>query len=181
VNYKNTAASVSGGDALELDMIFENALTVRVDMEPWFINYARTLYALNAYNLENMDDPTLLEKIKVRCFKPETLQAKLGLDPYELSHMKGQTFMDVLDPSKINDLDLKAEALKNRDRVAITTIDGNFYLASETKNSYVYTIFYNMVNQDIKFASSQGTSKDDILEMYRLYNLVKFQNIPDCE
>lgn len=139
-----------------LEQVYENTLTERVDMEPWFIGFARGLYSLAATNVYNMDDITLINKIKVvRCTRPE-LEAYFGLDAADLDTVSLR-----LDQSTHPYFQMGEE-------VGITRINDRFYVVSKFRNPYAYDIVESIL-EAIRFGNSTVTGKSDLLEMYKLY------------
>lgn len=159
-----------------VEKILENTLTVRVDMEPWFIGLGRILYAINATNYYNRDtDLSLIEKVGVRCYTPSGLRARFGIDPNNFVR-DGAVAGDELDTDVVS-LENYADRVTDpyyrgsNEYLGITRINGNYYVASSTKNKYAYTIIDNMRRRDHNNENPLGVAKFDVQETYLLYNL----------
>lgn len=173
-----------------MEKVLENTLTERVDMEPWFIGFGRTLYVLNAYNMTNMRNSQLIHKVRVACYSPESLKAKLGIDPNAfVDPEKEDAEPEILDSTLLDMSQLKTDQIKDdyfskrygTARLGIVRVDGKYYVTHETRNSVAFNIMWNMIQQAKRFGSSQNVDKDDLLEIFRLYNLVVHRKIPECQ
>lgn len=142
-----------------LDTVYENALTERVDMEPWFIGFARTLYALNATNVYNRDDITKINKIKLVRFTQQELNNLFGIK------MEGDTKILTLEKSD-------HPYFRPPDVVGVTHINGRYYMVSKFRNPYAFDIIHTIM-EAIRFGNSTVTAKADLLELYQLYKIVR--------
>ena len=172
-----------------MEKTLENMLTERVDMEPWFIGFGRTLYALNAYNMVNLRNAQLINKIRVACYSPESLKAQLGIDPDAfIDPDKEEAEPEILDSALVDMAKMDPNQIKDdyfslrhgTARLGIVKVDGKYYVTHETRNAVAFNIIWNMIQQAKRFGSSQNVDKDDLLEIFRLYNLVVHRKIPEC-
>ena len=161
-----------------IEEIMENTLTQRVDMEPWFINYGRFLYAKNASNFYNISlVGTLLEKIGVRCYTPKGLKDRFGIDP-EAYQADEHTTPDFLDTAivpmedhidKIHDPYYRG----TNETLGVTYFDGNYYVASSNLNKYSFTIIDRMRRVTHSRGDSLRLGKQDVYDVFFLYNYFK--------
>src|SRR5262245_7650349 len=79
----------------------ESELPVRVDMRRGFTSFVRALYPMDVYNSMNMDDASLIQKIRVACYRPETLKTNFGIDPNKFVAEEGAE-LDILDSAILN-------------------------------------------------------------------------------
>ena len=170
-----------------MEEIMENTLTVRVDMEPWFIDFGRFLYAKSASGYYNIADSniggTLLEKIGVRCYTPKGLKARFGIDPY--AHKANPNSPpDFLDTGLISMEDYVANITDTyyrgtNEQLGITFFDGNYYVASSNLNKYSFTIISQMRRET--HSSSQNRNlrleKQDVFDIFYLYHLFKKRGV----
>ena len=182
--YASYLSMIDGlGDRNVVEKIFENNLTVRYDMEPWFIGFSRVLYALNASNFTNLQDPTLIDRMRLECYRPETFKKNFGIA--DLNAIKSSTSLvsdrlglEILPMedlgSGVTDPYFKDSTL----RLGVIEVDGDYYVASEEKNRYAFTLLYNLVSQPKRFSDSIALGKADVRELYRLYNLVTKGIVP---
>ena len=169
-----------------IEEIMENTLTVRVDMEPWFIGFGRLLYAENASNHYNIaNDGTLLEKIAVRCYTPKGLKNRFGIDPY--SYQANETSPpDFLDTAVVSMEDYIGTITDTyyqgtNEKLGITFFDGNYYVASSNLNKYSFTIIDRMKRVTHSGGRSLRLAKQDIYDVFYLYHLKKKGVIPQCD
>ena len=172
----------SMGFAEMLERIFENNLTVRVDMDPWFINLGRYLYAKNSDNIYNRDNFTLLDKIAVRSYSPEALKRAFGIDPQAFQARPGSP-PDILDTAVINMEDWLEDITDpyyagTNEKLGVTYFNGCYYTASSNINKYSFPIIDRMVRQTHANGGNLGQGKNDIYDMFYLYNQFKLGTIP---
>ena len=167
-----------------MEEIMENALTVRVDMDPWFIGMARYLYAKNASNVYNIalnGNGTLLEKIAVRRYSGEGLRRALGIDPLAFQ-VRPDSLPDRLDTAVVNMEDY-LETITDpyyygtNEQLAITYFDGCYYTASSNLNKYSFTIIDRMRRVLHAEGDSLRQAKQDVYDMFYLYNSFKFNGV----
>jgi hypothetical protein len=184
--YYNYASYITFKDTPELtdllEKVLDNTVTLRVDMDPWFIGFGRLLYAINAYNFTNLSDASHIHKIRVGCYTADRLKDQLGIDPENFVEREGlpagRLDSGLVDLSKY---DVQDDYFKQRaDKVGVVRISDRFYVASELQNPYSYNIIWNMIQQPRRFGNSLGTAKDDIKEVYQLFHLVTQQRVPEC-
>ena len=163
-----------------IEEIMENTLTVRVDMEPWFIDLGRLLYAKNAsnyYNLAINDTGALLEKIGVRCYTPKGLQSRFGIDPMaHKAHRHNEPgFLDTaVIPMEeliggISDIYYR----DTNEKLGVAYFDGNYYTASSNLNKYSFTIIDRLRRVTHSGGDSLRLGKQDVYDTYFLYNYFK--------
>ena len=169
-----------------MEEVLENALTVRVDMFPWFINFGRYLYAKNSANYYNISrNPTLMEKIGVRCYTPKGLEDSFGIDPANYKANE-QIPPDRLDTAVIDMADYIEQIKDNyyagtNEKLGITFFDGNYYVASNVLNKYSFTIIDRMVRVTHMTEGSLRRGKQDIYDLFVLYyGFKKNWEIPEC-
>ena len=166
-----------------IEEIMENTLTVRVDMEPWFIDFGRFLYAKNAsnyYNIANADQldvSTLLEKIGVRCYTPKGLKDRLGIDPqsYKANENSPPDFLDTAVVSMENYIDKITDPYYRgtNEKLGVTFFDGNYYVASSNRNKYSFTIIDRMKRITHSDGDSLRLAKQDVYDIFYLYHWFK--------
>ncbi len=166
-----------------LTKILENSVTERVEIRSGFEDFGRSLYALNAMNTRNQSNAKLIQKIKMECYKPESLPRYFeGLDPYNFAASADEdgTVLDValLDllqytPTAIAGADYK----DGNEKMGIIKIDGNYYVALEVKNAYAYGLIKKLMNE----TGSIVPDKIRIRQLYQLYLQVTEGVIPECK
>ncbi len=135
----------------------ENALTIRVDMKPWFIGFARALYAMNATNFENnYRDSSVIDRIGVACYSAATFQDNFGLSTVGIDHQRA-----IVNKSK-NDYFVPG------DEISIVKYGGKFYVSSKKKNPYAFSIIANAITTR-SFDSGINHLKQDVIELFNLY------------
>ena len=161
-----------------IEEIMENTLTQRVDMEPWFIDFGRFLYAKNASNYYNIVlNGALLEKIGVRCYTPKGLKDRFGIDSeaYQADEHISPDFLDTaLVPmedhiDKINDPYYR----NTNETLGVTYFDGNYYVAASNLNKYSFTIIDRMRRVTHSDGDSLRLGKQDVYDVFFLYNYFK--------
>ena len=172
-----------------IEEIMENTLTHRVDMEPWFIDFGRFLYAKNASNYYNLVQPeedtgALLEKIGVRCYTPKGLKNRFGVDPeaYQDNEHSRPDFLDTALVSMENYLDKITDPYyrDTNEKLGITYFDGDYYVASSNLNKYSFTIIDEMRRVTHSDNESLRLGKQDVYDVFFLYNYFKKNGvIPD--
>ncbi len=161
-----------------IEEIMENTLTVRVDMEPWFIGYGRYLYAKNASNSYNIAlNGNLLEAIGVRCYTPKGLKDRFGIDPrsYKVREDSPEDRLDVAVVLMEDYLDKITDAYYDgtNEKLGIAFFDGNYYVAASSLNKYTFTIIDNMRRVTHSAGASLRRDKQDLYDMYYLYHQFK--------
>ncbi|MCB0407114.1 MAG: zinc-dependent metalloprotease [Bdellovibrionales bacterium] len=163
-----------------IDKVMENLFTSRVDMEDWFAGFGRQLFAQNAFSFRVLDNPLILDKIKVACYTPDTFKAQFGNLSKDQEGVNGEkeTLRYALRniDSSVKDPDYKALGGK----LGILFINGNYYVSHERNNRYSYKIIENMIQNDVRFDRSLELAKYDILESYQLYWRQKEGRVPEC-
>ena len=166
-----------------IEEIMENTLTVRVDMQPWFIGFGRSLYAKNASNYWNISqDGALLEKIAVRCYTPKGLRDRFGINPYQYKANESSPpgFLDTAVILMEDYLSLINDAYYRgtNERLGITFFDGNYYVSASNLNKYTFTIIDQMKRVTHSDGDSLRLKKQYVYDMFRLYNLRKKGIVP---
>lgn len=161
-----------------IEEIMENTLTVRVDMEPWFIDFGRFLYAQNASNYYNIaGNGGLLEKIGVRCYTPKGLKDRFGIDPYSYKANEDSPpdFLDTAVVLMEDYLDTITDTyyFGTNEKLGITFFDGNYYVASSNLNKYSFTIIDSMKREIHSGGRSLRLAKQDVYDMFHLYHWFK--------
>lgn len=182
INYASFLVYLNDPDiGYVLDKVMDNSIRSRPAMEPWFIGFARSLFAQNAYSPAFMSDSSLIDKVRVACYRPETFASRFGIDPNRYQPRPGEP-EERLDVALIrgNQQVQDPYFAGSGDRLGVAHIDGNYFVASEIKNPYAFSLFINL-SEDVRFSSATGTSRDDIVEVHRLYNFVRQQRVPECQ
>lgn len=167
VMLENSYLTYSGDPKLAqyADRLWRNILTDRnIAMEPWFINFSRSLYAKNATNFSNRGAANLINSMKIiKINNAEDLMNDYGI---------------VMSPS--------LPTLKTRLKKAITGtynvgeevvvihIDGSYYMTSIAEGDVTYTLFQGALDALTGAGSSDDESitqlNMDVREFYWLYN-----------
>ena len=165
-----------------IEEIMENTLTERVDMQPWFIDFGRLLYAKNASHFYNLAQPkedtgALLEKIGVRCYTSKGLKDRFGIDP-EAYQANEHTLPDFLDTALVpmeNHIDKITDPYYRgtNETLGVTYFDGNYYVASSNLNKYSFTIIDKMRRSTHSDSESLRLKKQDVYDVFFLYNYFK--------
>lgn len=142
-----------------MEVILENTVTQRVDMDPWFISFGRSLYAQSSMNFYNQEDESFINKIKVKKFSIENLGDYFGIDLP--SPFVAETY--VLDKAQDPDFFVGEE-------VAVVLINAEVYMFSVQQNTYAYDIYKNIKQQE-EFENPSTISKLDLRELYYIYTL----------
>lgn len=140
-----------------LNEIFENQLTTRVDMEPWFINFSRYLYSVTATGSMNIEDSQNLDRIKVVRFTQKEMKALFNISvekdrPAELLRLKKS----------------EAAAFRADEPIGYAEINGLYYVVSQERNPYAFGVVRSIVQAD-EAGDSTVLAKADLLELYNLY------------
>ena len=158
-----------------IEEIMENVLTFRVDMNPWFIDFARLLYAQNARNYYNISrNGDLLEKIGVHCYTPKGLSDRLGIDP-EQYRINEEGIADRLDTDVVLMEDY-IEGIKDpyfygtNEELGISLFDGKYYVAASNLNKYSFSIIDNMKRSSHAGGRSLRLGKQDLFDIFYLYH-----------
>ena len=165
-----------------IEEIMENALTVRVDMKPWFIDFGRFLYAQNASNYYNIvGNGDLLEKIGVHCYTPKGLKDRFGIEPnsYKISEDSLPDRLDTAVVSMEDYLDTITDSyyFGTNEKLGITFFDGDYYVASSNLNKYSFTIIDNMRRITYSLGRSLRLDKQDVYDMFHLYHMSKKKGV----
>lgn len=149
--------------------MWRNLLTDRnVAMEPWFIGFARMLYAQNASNFGNRARASVLDLIKV---------VKVD-DAEELLRDYGVEF-DPNDNTQIKRVRLETSvtgAFQKGQEVVIAYVDDAYYLAPASESEVAYTLFqraFDRVGRPDADDESVVQFRFDIVELHWLYNQAK--------
>ena len=164
-----------------IEEIMENNLTVRIDMEPWFIDFGRLLYAKNASNFYNIEDDevggVLLEKIGIRCYTPKGLKDRFGIDPYayKANEDSPPDFLDTAVIPMENYVDKTTDAYYGgtNEKLGVTFFDDNYYVASSNLNKYSFTIIDKMKRVSHSDSNNLRLEKQDVYDIFYLYNYYK--------
>lgn len=143
-----------------MDKIVEDIVTVRVDMEPWFISMGRQLYAQSAMNFTNREDESFINQIKIKKYSAFELEQYFGYSP------KPQLVTDLVTLKQSKDADF----IPN-ERVALVRVNSNYFMFSEQGSPFAYDIYKN-VKQSEEFQSSSVEGKLDIQELYYIYTVM---------
>lgn len=160
--------------------ILRSTVTVRVAMELWFISFGRLLYAVNASNYVNRQNPLLIDKIRVARYDANELRDNFGVDPSTMSAIGGIADEEPEEPNIVNRsnndvtyalirLPKAEDGFRFREPVAIAKIGKYFYMVSKDKSSYAYDIIKEL-EVDLRERRSTNESRMDLLELYNLYN-----------
>ena len=161
-----------------IEEIMENALTVRVDMENWFIDFGRQLYAKNASNYYNLSlEGDLLEKIGVRCYTPRGLKSRFGIDPMaHRPHSHNEPgFLDtaVVSMEELSGSISDIYYRNTGEKLGVAYFDGNYYTASSNLNKYSFTIIDRLRRVTHSDGGSLRIGKQDVYNTFFLYNYFK--------
>ncbi len=140
-----------------LNSIYENQLTTRVDMQPWFINTTRALYGLTSTDAYNISDGGNIDRIQVRRFSSGEMKRFFDIETGEDKGAKA--------------LRLAKSAVAGfaaDDEVGYAEINGFYYLVGKQKNPYAYGIVKSIINADDN-GDSTALAKADLLELYNIY------------
>ena len=140
-----------------IDKYYANALTTRVDMEPWFLTYGRMLFSENATNYENKKMSSYIARMKISKVKAKDMKKYFNIDAWNLNQATETILHKSQHPS-----------FKNGETIGILKIDDEFYITSKSKNPYAYNIFLNVM-EDIGSEYSIQDDKLDFLEMFNFY------------
>lgn len=144
-----------------LNRIYENQLTTRVDMQPWFINSTRALYAIASSDPYNLGDSGNIDRIQVQRYTGEEMSRFFGI---VVGDDKGAQALR-LEKSAI-------AGLAVGDEIGYAEINGLYYVVGKLKNPYAYGIVKSIVNADIG-GDSTMQAKADLLELYNLYFMAR--------
>lgn len=144
-----------------IETLYENSITSRVDMDTWFLSYSRVLFALNATNYNNIDDHTLINKIKVKRYTAKEMKENFGI---VLTADSPNTQKVRLTQSEVPfDYTIGEE-------IGFTGHLGYFYVVSKVQSPYAWTAMQSILD---KFGDSNVVrEKNDVAELYNLYNSV---------
>lgn len=143
-----------------MEKIIEDTVTVRVDMEPWFISTGRQLYAQSAMNFSNREDESFINQIKIKKYTAFELDQYFGYQP------KQALVTDLVTLKSSKDADF----IPN-EKVALVRVNSNYYMFSEQNSPFAYDIYKN-VKQSEEFESSSVEGKLDIQELYYIYTIM---------
>jgi len=168
-----------------LDKVLENLFTARLDMDPGFEGFGRVLYAQNAYNLFNLSDPRLLDRIRFDCFSADELESELGISPMRASTVEGEMELRrwdrvTLDPTRVRNSEY--QDVGPAERIGLVEINGVFYTAKEHQNKYAYEFIDAMINRSVNNESPLESTKAFILDSYNLFWTMKMRGgeVPEC-
>lgn len=149
-----------------IERIYENSLTERVDMEPWFLGFARSLYAINATSTTNRDDIRLAHRIKVVRMTGEEMSSQLGIDPG-----------DELDAAVVTLEASRHPYFKAGETVGIVKVHDRYYLASKFRNPYSFDLAQAIVDA-AELGQPTASAKADLLELFRIYREAIGEELP---
>jgi hypothetical protein len=167
IRYHDSYLTYSGepGLARFSDQIWVNFVTDRqVAMDPWFINFTRTLYARNATNFSNRGSSSLINALKlVKVDNASDLMNEYGIE------------MEKSVPTKVVRLTKATSGNFNvGDEVMVVHINGDYYMTSIAEGKYAYVLFTNAAD----IVSGNGSDQDsitqfnmDMRELLWLYDL----------
>jgi len=142
-----------------IEKAFENSLTTRVDMDTWFLDYSRSLYAFNSTNYANSFDNSLSNRIRVVKMSAEELRDDLGLDLTSLQD--SGTF--VVSVATSPDFKLGSN-------VGFTKVNGSYYLAEQFSSPYAFNIIQKIIES---FGDNNvNRQKRDLVGLHNMYNYV---------
>ncbi len=144
-----------------INKAFEDTITIRVDMDIWFASYARSLYAMNAFNGNNEGDNSLIDRMKVLRFSGPEFIDNFGVNASKLKTVE----TDFVIGSSVH------PEISVGSVVGLVKHDGYVYLVDKSKSEYAY----NLIEQ-IKSGYGEGSinsAKNDLVWMYGLYLGVK--------
>lgn len=143
-----------------MERIVEDIVTVRVDMEPWFISIGRQLYAQSAMNFSNRDNESFINQIKIKKYSAFELEQYFGYKP------SPQLVTELVTLQSSKDADFMPN-----EKVALVRVNSNYYMFSQDVSPYAYVI-YNKVKQSEDFEISSVEGKLDIQELYYIYTIM---------
>ncbi len=143
-----------------MERIIEDIVTVRVDMEPWFISIGRQLYAQSAMDFSNRDNESFINQIKVKKYTAFELEQYFDYQP------KAQLVTDLVTLKTSKDADF----IPN-ETVALVRVNSNYYMFSQQTSPFAYVI-YKKVKQSEEFEQSSVEGKLDIQELYYIYSIM---------
>lgn len=143
-----------------MERIVEDIVTVRVDMEPWFISIGRQLYALSAMNFSNRENESFINQIKIKKFTAFELEQYFDYRP------SAQLVTDLVTLKSSKDADFMPN-----ETVALVRVNSNYFMFSQQVSPFAYVI-YNKVKQSEDFEMSSVEGKLDIQELYYIYTIM---------
>lgn len=171
-----------GSIGSQLQEIFEKTVVEKVAAQQGFESLARAFYTLNASSYVNrMNDASLIERIRFSCYRPESLKNMLGID-YEMEASPGSDEEIILDakifPNQIHLASQPDIYFKNtKERIGVVYIDGVYYVALESKNSYAFS----MIDAIEHYPAAKGYKKSEIVEIYNMYSQATRGSISECQ
>lgn len=143
-----------------MDKIIEDIVTVRVDMEPWFISIGRQLYAQSSMDFSNREDESYINQIKIKKY------SAFELDQYFDYQPSAQLVTDLVTLKSSKDADFIVN-----ETVALVRVNSNYYMFSQQSSPFAYDIYKN-VKQSEEFEQSSVEGKLDIQELYYIYTIM---------
>jgi hypothetical protein len=145
------------------DRVWRNIITERnIAMDPWFIGFARFLYAKNATNYLNRDDVSLINSMKIVKFTAEDLNNHFGL-----------VIDSALPITKVNLAKSTSAAFKSGEEVVVVFAQGSYYMTKVSEGQATFALFQDALDK----LKGSGDDKEsiqqfnmDVLELYYLYN-----------
>jgi hypothetical protein len=146
-----------------LNKVFENLITQRVDMEPWFISMGRAMYATAAMNYSNRYDQGFINKLKIKRYTNLEINDYFNVNLEDNSDSKVFAKLVTLERSKDPDF-------RKGEEVAIVSYKTNFYVFSKQESSYAFDIYKNIINaKNANLPTSDAQM--DLEELYLVYSL----------
>ncbi len=150
------------------DRLWRNILTDRnIAMEPWFINFSRSLYAKNSTNFSNRGAASLINSMKIiRVNSASDLEESYGIE------------MDPTLPALQTHLPKAVTGTFDKgEEVIVIHVDGVYYMTSIAEGDVTYTLFQGALDA----LTGAGDEDDqsitqfnmDVREFYMLYNMAK--------
>lgn len=144
------------------DKIFENVLTKRVDMEPWFISAGRVMHGITALGPYMQSDTSLARQIQVERYDAEELKRVYGLTPKDV----GKILV-----TELASLEWRDEPTGPNDTLGIVEIRGLYYVVSKNNAPIAFNIVEGL-ELAYKNGNSLFTPQEDLAELYNIYMAV---------
>ncbi|MEM7645620.1 MAG: hypothetical protein AAF203_01810 [Pseudomonadota bacterium] len=147
------------------DLVWRNLITTRnIAMEPWFINFARMLYAKNATNFGNRSNASFINSMKIiKVDNAKDLKEHYGVT---LEKSKPAVRLDL--PKST------AGTFEKGDDVVIVHVDGSYYMTKVSEGQVTFTLF----QEALSLLTGTGDDDDsiqqfnmDVREFHWLYDL----------
>lgn len=146
--------------------IWENVVTQRVDMEPWFISFGRVLYSVSAMNFYNRDDVDFIEKMKLFRYDDRAkLKEALGIEYDTSKTAHSFVLTQTADFQELNNANFRFG-----DEVTVVQIDEYYYVVNKARNNYAHTVVRDILS-NIDGGYSNVQAKIDLEELWLLTKL----------